>query len=153
MDQINNNSLINLSQSLISLEQFENKFCCRERNVQAKPNRANLIIVTPVMSAPIYQPRKWTPKSSRPLPDSEEEFDNFMFKNTQSVRGLSVDNSNYIQINPDIDPNCFWRYSRVFGKSKKVLKSLNPIKHWRNQLIPRQLYYLDHFRFLNIFLQ
>lgn len=36
-----------------------------------------------------------------------------------------------------------WKFSRVFGNKKKIIASLNPIKHWRRQLIPRQLYYID----------
>ena len=107
-------------------------------------------MITPVLSAPIYQPRRWVPKTSRPLPNSEEQFDEFNFRNSYEERGSNIDYSNFIQFDRNIKPECFWKYSRVFGSSKKIIKSLNPIKHWRNQLIPRQLFYLDELSSIEI---
>ena len=124
MSEINNNNLINDSQSLISLEQFDNKYCCKDKNVKSIENRANLNIITPSLSAPIHQPRRWKPKSSRPLANSEEDFLNFNLKSSEFEEGSITNKSNFIQYNEEILSSCFWKYSRVFGSSKKVIKSL-----------------------------
>lgn len=119
-----------------------NDKCCNYKNNKTSgrfPN--NVVRILPSNNRPIPQYRKWIPKSNRTLPESSSE-NNLPIKNMPFI-----DNNEYLYTNNYCIDNSTlvnnWKYSRVFGDKKKIVSSLNPIKHWRRQLIPRQLYYID----------
>lgn len=116
--------------------------CCNYKNSNTPktfPN--NIVRILPSNNRPIPQYRKWNPKSARTLPASKSE-SNLPISNIPFI-----DNNEYLYTNNYCLDNITlvnnWKYSRVFGNKKKIVASLNPIKHWRRQLIPRQLYYID----------
>lgn len=115
--------------------------CCNKKNNNSSKSANNVIRILPSNNRPVPQYKKWVPKNDRTLPTTE--FDN----NLPIENSPFIDNNEYLYYNTYCQDNKTiinnWKYSRVHGNSKKIVASLNPIKHWRYQLIPRQLYYID----------